>query len=119
MVRKVDSGACAGFVGEGLVPAHWWVELSLVPLVDRAMSRSMSRGSCGLRKSLGSLSSDGWGCVPTLLVVLPEASYYWTLQVVGWGQVLVLMTQARCLPPQNSCRSTLQNLHNQLDIFLS
>lgn len=26
------------------------------------MSRGMSKGSCGLRKSLGSMSADEWGC---------------------------------------------------------
>ena len=36
---------------EGLVPAHWWMELGLGLLVGRAMSRGVSRGSCGLRKS--------------------------------------------------------------------
>ena len=36
---------------EGLVPAHWWVELGLGLLVGRAMSRGVSRGTCGLRKS--------------------------------------------------------------------
>ena len=69
--------------------AHWWVELGLVPLVGRAMSRGMFRGSLELRKTLGSLSADGWGCVHLLLVVWPEASQHWSLQAVGWGQVLV------------------------------
>ena len=78
--------------------AYWWVELGLGPLVGRVMSRPVSRGGCGLRKSSGSLSAEGWGCVPTLLVVWPEASWHWTLHAAGWGQVLVLMTQARCLP---------------------
>ena len=31
---------------EGLVPAHWWVELLLVPLVGRAIPRDMTRGLC-------------------------------------------------------------------------
>ena len=65
------------------MPAHWWVELGLVPLVDRAMSRGVFRGSCGLRKTLGSLSADGWGCVLTVLVVWSEASRHWSLQAVG------------------------------------
>ena len=39
----------------GLEPAYWWVELGLGLLVDRAVSR----GGCGLRKSLGSLAADG------------------------------------------------------------
>ena len=46
---------------EGLGPAPWWVELGPAPLLDRAMSRGVSRG---LRTTLGSLSVDGWGVVP-------------------------------------------------------
>ena len=46
-------------------------------------------GSCLFRKTLSSLSADGWGCVPTLLVVWPEASQHWSVQAIGWGQVLV------------------------------
>ena len=58
------------------MPAHWWVELGLVPLVGRAMSRCMSRDDFGLRTTLGSLSVDGWGYGPTLLVVWPEVSQH-------------------------------------------
>ena len=78
---------------EGLKPTHWWVELGLGPLAGRALPWCESRGDCGLRKSLGSLSADGWGCVPAQLVVWPEASQHWSLQAVGWSQVLVLMIQ--------------------------
>ena len=46
------------------VPAHWWVGLGLEPLVVRAMSRGMSRGGCGLRKTLSSLSAGGWDWSP-------------------------------------------------------
>ena len=55
------------------MPAHWEVELGLGPLVNRAMSRGFSRGDCGFRKSLGSLSAAGWGCVLAQLVTQPEA----------------------------------------------
>ena len=62
---------------EGQIPARSTpVELDLGPLVGRAMSRGVSGGGCGLRKSLGSLSVDGWDCVPALLVVWPEASQH-------------------------------------------
>ena len=44
---------------EGLVPAHWWVQLGLVPLVGRAVSQGMFRGSCWLRITLGSLKLIG------------------------------------------------------------
>lgn len=59
------------------------MELDLGSLVYSAMPRSVSRGGCGLRKSLGSLSFDGWDCVPALLVVWPEVSQHWSLQAVG------------------------------------
>ena len=58
---------------EGLVSAHWRVEVGLAPLVGRAM----------LRKTLSSLSVNGWSCVPTLLVVCPETSQHWIL--LGFG----------------------------------
>ena len=80
------SAGCGTVVFLLLVSGPWWVELGLGPLVGKAMSRGMSRGSCGLRKSLGSLSTDGWGCVPTQFVVWPEAFQHWSLQAVGWGQ---------------------------------
>ena len=44
---------------------------------------------CELSITLGSLFSDGWACVPIVLVVWPEAFQYWRLQIVGWGQFLV------------------------------
>ena len=71
------------------MPAHLWVELGLVHLVGRAKSWGMFRGSSGLWMTLCRLSADGWCCVPTLLVVWPEASQHWSLQAVGWGQVSV------------------------------
>ena len=52
------------------MPVHWWVELGLGPQVVRAGSSGISRGGCGLRMSLGSLSAEGWDCVPTLLGLL-------------------------------------------------
>ena len=30
---------------------------------------------------------DGWGCVPTLLVVCPEVTHYWNLQTIVWVSV--------------------------------
>ena len=66
------------------MPAHWWVELCLDPLVGREVSSlkvavSLTRGGCRLRKSLGGLSADGWYCVPAPSVVQPEASQHWCL----------------------------------------
>lgn len=62
------------------MPAHWWVELGLVHLVGKAVSRDIIRGGCMLRTPLGSLSADGWGCVPVQLVVWLEASQHWCLK---------------------------------------
>ena len=47
----------------------WWVGLDLVFLVGRAASRGVFWGVCELSMILGSLSANGWGRVPVLLVV--------------------------------------------------
>ena len=72
-----------------LVSAPWWVDLGLDPLVGKAMSRGVSRGGCGLRKSLGCLSASGQSSVPILLIVWPEVSQHWSLQAVWVGPGLV------------------------------
>ena len=64
---------------------HWWEDLDLVPLVSNGMSRTVFRASYGISRTLGNLSANWWGCISTLLVVLPEASQYWSLQAVRWG----------------------------------
>lgn len=51
-----------------LVSISWWEEMVLptgcwVCQVGKAMLRSVSRGGCGLVKTLGSQSAGGWGCV--------------------------------------------------------
>ena len=38
--------------------AHWWVELSLVPLVGETVSLDVIRGSCVPGWTLSSLSAD-------------------------------------------------------------
>ena len=43
-------------------PAHCWVKLNLGPLVGITTLRGILRDGCGFRKSLGSLSVDGWCC---------------------------------------------------------
>ena len=92
------------------MPAHCWVELGLVPLVGRAMSRGAFRGGSGLRKILGSLSANGWCCVPALLVVWSETLQHWCLHAVGWGQVLVSKGRS---PGELKPVSTLWYLHHQ------
>ena len=101
---------------EGLIPAHWWVELGLFSVVSRALSSSVFRSSCGLRKTLSSLSADGWGCVPTLLVVWPAASQHWSLRALGWDQVFA----SKWWPPgQLTPMSTQQCLCHQCPCFCS
>ena len=51
------------------MPVFWWVRLDLVFLVGRTTSGGVFCGVCELIMSLGSLSANGWGCVPVLLVV--------------------------------------------------
>ena len=49
----------------------WWWE-KLLALVGRAM----------FIKTLIQLSADGWGWIPSLLVVWPEVVWPWSLQAV-------------------------------------
>lgn len=79
LVSEAGLEACSGFLESGTVPAHQWVELGLGPHVGRVVSTGMSVGSCGLRRPLDILSVDGWGYVPTQLVVSPEVSLHWSL----------------------------------------
>ena len=51
------------------MPVFWWMRLDLVFLVGRTMSGGVFWGVCDLIMILGSLSANGWGCVPVLLVV--------------------------------------------------
>ena len=52
----------------------WWVWLDLVFLVGRAVSGSVFLGVCELSMILGSLSANGCGYFPVLLVVWHGAS---------------------------------------------
>ena len=56
------------------MPVFCCVGLDLVFLVGRAASGGVFWGVCELSMILGSLSADGWGCVPVLLVVWHGAS---------------------------------------------
>ena len=51
------------------MPVFWWVGLDLVFLVGRTASGGVFGGVCELIRILGSLSANGCGCVPVLLVV--------------------------------------------------
>ena len=46
-----------------------WMSVDLVFLVGGAASGGVFWGVCGLIMILGSLSANGWVCVPVLLVV--------------------------------------------------
>ena len=56
------------------MPVFWWMRLDVVFLVGRAASSSVFYCVCELIMILGSLSANGWGCVPVLLVVWHEVS---------------------------------------------
>lgn len=61
----------------------WWVELCIVPLVGKVVSRFVFRGGCELIMILCSLAADEKPCVTLLLVVCPEAFQHRSLYVVG------------------------------------
>ena len=56
------------------MPVFWWMRLDLVFLVGRTASGGMFCGVCELFMILCSLSANGWGCVPVLLVVWHSVS---------------------------------------------
>ena len=56
------------------MPVFWWVALDLIFLVGRAASVGVFWGVHELSMILGSLSANGWGCVPVLLVVWHRVS---------------------------------------------
>ena len=56
------------------MPVFWWMRLDLFFLVGRTMPRGVFWGSCNLIMILGSLSANGWVCVPVLLVVWHRVS---------------------------------------------
>ena len=51
------------------MPVFWWMRLDLVFLVGMAISGGVFWGVCDLFMILGSLSANGWSCVPVFLVV--------------------------------------------------
>ena len=71
------------------MPVFWWMRLDLVFLVGRTASGGVFCGVCELIMILGSLSSNGWGCIPVLLLVWYGVSTPGVL-VVEWRWVLAL-----------------------------
>ena len=64
----------------------WWVSLDVVFLVGRTTSGGVFWGVCDLIMILGSLSANGCGCVPVLLVVWHRVSStvtWWSLSGAG------------------------------------
>ena len=56
------------------MPVFWWMRLDLVFLAGRTASDGVFWGVCELIMILGSLSANGCGCVPVLLVVWHRVS---------------------------------------------
>ena len=79
LVGETDLEACADFLARGVCPCSLLGGAGSWSSSGRALSRGMYRVSCGLRKSLGSLSTEGWVCVPTHLLFSLGASYHWSL----------------------------------------
>ena len=68
------------------MPELWWMRLDLVFLVGTSTSGGVFWGVCGLIMILGSLSANGWVCVPALLVVwhrVSSAGAFWSLSEAG------------------------------------
>ena len=68
------------------MPVLWWMRLDLVFLVGRAASGGVFWGVCEFSMILDSLSANGRGCVPILLVVwhgAPSAGVCWPLGGAG------------------------------------
>ena len=68
------------------MPVFWWMRLDLVFLLGRTASGGVFWGVCELIMILGSLSANGWSCVPDLLVVLHGVSSTgacWSLSGAG------------------------------------
>ena len=68
LVYEAGLKACQASWWEGPVSANLWIELCPGPLLNKGLSRGVSKGGCGFRKSLGSLSADEWSCVLIQLV---------------------------------------------------
>ena len=69
------------------MPVFWWMRLDLVFLVGRTTSSGIFWGVCDLIMIFGSLSPNGWGCVPVLLVVWHKVASTvacWSLNGAGF-----------------------------------
>ena len=64
-------GALNSFAFKVIIDMYVSIIIFLIVFVGACL-----RGCCLLSKTSSILSADGWGCVPTLLVVWPEASQH-------------------------------------------
>ena len=71
-VGEDDSGACAGFPVGGTGACPLLGEAGYCPSGGNTVSRHLFRDNYWLKTTLGSLSANGWVCVPTLLVIWLE-----------------------------------------------
>ena len=68
------------------MPVFWWMRLDLVFLVGRTAPGGVFWGVSELIMIVGSLSANGWGCVPVLLLiwhVLSSTGACWSLSGAG------------------------------------
>ena len=75
------------FLHRGLVPVFWWVMLDLVFLMGKTESDGVFWGVCDLIMIWGSLSANGWVCIPVLLVVwhgVSSTGSFWSLSGAGF-----------------------------------
>ena len=83
---KAGSVGCVGFLVEGTGACVLVDEAGSCLLVGRTVSGGVFWGVCDLIMILGSLSANGWSCVPVLLVVWRGASgtaACWSLSGAG------------------------------------
>ena len=85
-MAKVGSVGCVGFLLEGTSACVVLDEAGSCFSGGQDWSGGVFWGVCGLIMILGSLSANGWGCVPVLLVVWHRMSSTvacWSLSGVG------------------------------------
>ena len=78
--------ACVGFLVEGICACVLVDEAGSCLSGGQATSCGVFWGVCDLSMILGSLSANGWGCVPVLLVVWHRVSSTvacWSLSGAG------------------------------------
>ena len=66
---EVGPAPCKGFLVGGLFSVFWCLDLNLISLKGGATLSVVLYGFCELGMALGSLSANGKGCVPVLLLV--------------------------------------------------